>query len=70
LFHQAWQRWQLRFDGANGGRVLVQSQIYGAQQNGYGTFCTRRDSEVREVEASDTDAFKENCASSSHLALD
>lgn len=47
----------------NGGRVLVQSQIYWGTTKWIRDFCTRRDIEVREVEASDTDAFKENCAS-------
>ncbi|WP_138922905.1 trans-sulfuration enzyme family protein [Sulfitobacter sp. BSw21498] len=46
----------------NGGRVLVQSQIYWGTTKWIRDFCTRRDIEVREVEASDTDAFKENCA--------
>ncbi|WP_323803535.1 trans-sulfuration enzyme family protein [Sulfitobacter litoralis] len=47
----------------NGGRVLVQSQIYWGTTKWIRDFCTRRDIEVREVEASDTVAFTETCAS-------
>tara|TARA_R110000824_G_scaffold186213_5_gene367457 strand:- start:43 stop:945 length:903 start_codon:yes stop_codon:yes gene_type:complete len=47
----------------NGGRVLVQSQIYWGTTKWIRDFCTRRDIEVREVEASDTVAFTQTCAS-------
>ena len=46
----------------NGGRVLVQSQIYWGTTKWIRDFCTRRDIEVREVEASDTVAFTQTCA--------
>lgn len=45
----------------NGGRVLVQSQIYWGTTKWLRDFCTRRDIELHEVEASDADAFAMAC---------
>ena len=47
----------------NGGRVLVQSQIYWGTTKWIRDFCTRRDIELREVEASDMAAFAAACES-------
>ena len=47
----------------NGGRVLVQSQIYWGTTKWIRDFCTRRDIELREVEASDMAAFAAACDS-------
>ncbi|UWR18392.1 trans-sulfuration enzyme family protein [Sulfitobacter pontiacus] len=47
----------------NGGRVLVQSQIYWGTTKWIRDFCTRRDIELREVEASDKAAFAAACES-------
>lgn len=47
----------------NGGRVLVQSQIYWGTTKWIRDFCTRRDIELREVEASDKAAFATACES-------
>ncbi|PTA99483.1 MULTISPECIES: aminotransferase class I/II-fold pyridoxal phosphate-dependent enzyme [unclassified Sulfitobacter] len=47
----------------NGGRVLVQSQIYWGTTKWIRDFCTRRDIELREVEASDKAAFVAACES-------
>jgi len=46
----------------NGGRVLVQSQIYWGTTKWLRDFCTRRAIELREVEASDAQAFAQACA--------
>ena len=46
----------------NGGRVLVQSQIYWGTTKWLRDFCMRRDIELHEVEASDAAAFAEACA--------
>jgi len=45
----------------NGGRVLMQSQIYWGTTKWVRDFCARREIELREVEASDTDAFTRLC---------
>ena len=47
----------------NGGRVLGQSQIYWGTTKWIRDFCTRRDIELREVEASDKAAFAAACES-------
>jgi len=47
----------------NGGRVLVQSQIYWGTTKWIRDFCTRRDIDLREVEASDVAAFADACES-------
>lgn len=46
----------------NGGRVLVQSQIYWGTTKWLRDFCSRRGIELREVEASDKGAFASACA--------
>jgi cystathionine gamma-synthase len=46
----------------NGGRVLVQSQIYWGTTKWLRDFCTRRDIDLREVDASDSAAFAAACA--------
>ncbi|MGR3610002.1 MAG: trans-sulfuration enzyme family protein [Sulfitobacter sp.] len=45
----------------NGGRVLMQSQIYWGTTKWVRDFCARREIVLREVEASDTDAFTRLC---------
>lgn len=45
----------------NGGCVLVQSQIYWGTTKWLRDFCTRRDIELHEVEASDITAFEAAC---------
>ena len=45
----------------NGGRVLMQSQIYWGTTKWVRDFCARRKIELREVEASNTDSFAEIC---------
>jgi cystathionine gamma-synthase len=47
----------------NGGRVLVQSQIYWGTTKWIRDFCNRRDIDLREVEASDVAAFADACES-------
>ncbi|MCX8227797.1 MAG: PLP-dependent transferase [Sulfitobacter sp.] len=46
----------------NGGRVLVQSQIYWGTTKWLRDFCTRRGIEMQEVEASDVTTFGAACA--------
>ncbi len=46
----------------NGGRVLVQSQIYWGTTKWLRDFCTRRGIEMQEVEASDIATFGDACA--------
>tara|TARA_R110000823_G_scaffold32196_1_gene90868 strand:- start:179 stop:1171 length:993 start_codon:yes stop_codon:yes gene_type:complete len=45
----------------NGGRVLMQSQIYWGTTKWVRDFCARREIELREVEASNTDSFAQIC---------